>query len=257
MKLKIVPPRTGIQWVKWRLTFFRQPLALSGLFFMFLAVMSVAAGARRRPVLASGLLPACTLGLMAASREALNGKFPDAHGVPERLSGRFGSKLRAMLVLGALYGVGFWRRDGRVGPVRRRASPWPAGKMPTGNGPVTPSSCRPPCWPSRWVMQPCTAGVTDVLACAGARALARCRRSRACFSACGLPAQPGRVHPLRLVLDGRHDVCHGAGGSLVALLLGSPEFAGLGMLPAMLLVMQPCSSPRSISRSGLFQRRAA
>ena len=42
MKLKIVPPRTGIQWVKSGvLTFFRQPLALSGLFFMFVAVMSV------------------------------------------------------------------------------------------------------------------------------------------------------------------------------------------------------------------------
>ena len=33
MKLNIVPARTGIQWVKLGIqTFFRQPLALSGLF---------------------------------------------------------------------------------------------------------------------------------------------------------------------------------------------------------------------------------
>jgi hypothetical protein len=42
MKLHIVPASRGIQWVKLGVkTFFRQPLALSGLFFMFLAVISV------------------------------------------------------------------------------------------------------------------------------------------------------------------------------------------------------------------------
>ena len=40
MKLNIVPARTGIQWVKLGvLTFFRQPLALAGLFFMYTAVV--------------------------------------------------------------------------------------------------------------------------------------------------------------------------------------------------------------------------
>jgi hypothetical protein len=44
MKLKLVPARTGATWVKLGMkTFFRQPLALAGLFFIFMAVMSVAA----------------------------------------------------------------------------------------------------------------------------------------------------------------------------------------------------------------------
>ena len=42
MKLHLVPALTGITWVKLGVkTFFRQPLALSGLFFMFMAVVSV------------------------------------------------------------------------------------------------------------------------------------------------------------------------------------------------------------------------
>ena len=78
MKLQLVPARMGLTWVKLGMrTFFGQPLALSGLFFMFLAVMSVAGSI---PVvgmsLALALLPACTLGLMAASKEAATGKFP-------------------------------------------------------------------------------------------------------------------------------------------------------------------------------------
>lgn len=109
MKLQLVPARTGILWVKLGIqTFFRQPLALSGLFFMFLAVMSLAG---MIPViglaLALALLPACTLGLMAASKEASSGKFP----MPVVFLSAFRAgrqQLRAMLVLGLLYGVGFW-----------------------------------------------------------------------------------------------------------------------------------------------------
>ena len=109
MKLQLVPTRTGITWVKLGMrTFFRQPLALSGLFFMFLAVMSVAGTI---PViglsLALALLPACTLGLMAASKEADTGKFP----MPTVFLSAFRAgrqQLRAMLVLGLLYGTGFW-----------------------------------------------------------------------------------------------------------------------------------------------------
>ena len=78
MKLNIVPARTGLLWVKLGIkTFFGQPLAMSGLFFMFMAVLSLASlvpfvGS----ALALALLPAATLGLMAATQEASKGKFP-------------------------------------------------------------------------------------------------------------------------------------------------------------------------------------
>ena len=108
MKLRIVPARTGLAWVRLGVaTFWRQPLALSGLFFMFMAVMALAGMV---PVfgiaLALALLPACTLGLMAASREAEEGRFPmPAVFLSAFRAGR--ERLRAMLILGALYGVGF------------------------------------------------------------------------------------------------------------------------------------------------------
>ncbi|MDR3455456.1 MAG: BPSS1780 family membrane protein [Rhodoferax sp.] len=108
MKLNIVPARTGIEWVKLGIqTFFKQPLALAGLFFMFMAIMSVATlipfigGA-----LALAFLPAATLGLMAATQEATKGKFP----MPSILITAFRAgrqELRSMLVLGALYAAGF------------------------------------------------------------------------------------------------------------------------------------------------------
>lgn len=108
MKLNIVPARTGLVWVKLGIrTFFRQPLALSGLFFMFMALISVVSvvpligGA-----LALALLPAATLGLMAATQEASRGKFP----MPSILVSAFRAgqqRLQSMLVLGALYALGF------------------------------------------------------------------------------------------------------------------------------------------------------
>ena len=108
MKLNIVPARTGMVWAKTGIkTFFRQPLAMAGLFFMFMAVLAVVS---RIPLLglalAMALLPAATLGLMAASREADAGKFP----MPTMLLVAFrsgGAKARAILLLGALYAGGF------------------------------------------------------------------------------------------------------------------------------------------------------
>ncbi len=108
MKLNIVPARTGLTWVKLGFkTFWQQPLAMSGLFFMFMALLSVATmvpfiGA----ALALALLPAATLGLMAATQEATKGKFP----MPSILISAFRAgkqRLRAMLILGALYAAGF------------------------------------------------------------------------------------------------------------------------------------------------------
>jgi hypothetical protein len=108
MKLNILPARQGVMWVKQGVkTFLRQPLALSGLFFIFMLLMSVLSMV---PVLgnalALALLPGATLGLMAATQEAVKGKFP----MPTvLLSGfRAGRKeLRAMVTLGALYAIGF------------------------------------------------------------------------------------------------------------------------------------------------------
>ena len=108
MKLKLVPARTGATWVKLGMqTFYKQPLALAGLFFIFMAVLSVVT---MLPILglplAMTLLPAITLGLMAATREAIDGKFP----MPLILFTAFRAgpvKARAMLLLGALYAAGF------------------------------------------------------------------------------------------------------------------------------------------------------
>ena len=111
----------------------RQPIALSGLFFMFLAVMTLAGMV---PViglaLALALLPACTLGLMAASKEAMTGKFP----MPTVFLSAFRAgrqQLRAMLVLGLLYGVGFWVVMGITALFDGGtfASHYMAGRMPT------------------------------------------------------------------------------------------------------------------------------
>jgi len=108
MKLHIVPARTGVQWFKQGVrTFWKQPLALSGLFFMFMAAMSVFSMVPViGNVLALAVLPGATLGLMAATREAANSKFP----MPKVLFSGFSAgqqQLKAMLVLGVIYAVSF------------------------------------------------------------------------------------------------------------------------------------------------------
>lgn len=108
MRLNIVPARTGLHWVRLGLrTFFRQPLALTGLFFMFMAVMSVLSMV---PYLGSalvlGLLPAATLGFMAATEQASKGEFPMPWILASALrAGR--QELRAILLLGGLYALCF------------------------------------------------------------------------------------------------------------------------------------------------------
>ena len=108
MKLHIVPARQGILWVKLGMrTFLRQPLALTGLFFIFMALMSVISMVPIiGNVLALALLPGATLGLMVATQEALKGQFP----MPSVLFAGFRAgraQLRAMLILGGLYALGF------------------------------------------------------------------------------------------------------------------------------------------------------
>ncbi|MDZ4102669.1 MAG: BPSS1780 family membrane protein [Hydrogenophaga sp.] len=107
MKLHLVPARAGLQWVKLGVkTFFRQPLAMSGLFFMFMATVSVLSLIPLLGTLISMVLvPVATLGLMAATREATQGRFP----MPSTLiSGLRGTSVqtRNMLILGAMYAAG-------------------------------------------------------------------------------------------------------------------------------------------------------
>jgi hypothetical protein len=106
VKLNIVPARTGIQWVRQGIrTFFRQPLALAGLFFMFtMFVLLLGVVPLIGPVAAVILLPAATLGMMVATEETTKGKFP----LPTVFVAAFRAgrqRARAMLVLGAMYAV--------------------------------------------------------------------------------------------------------------------------------------------------------
>ena len=108
MKLHPVPARTGLLWVKLGVqTFLRQPLAMAGLFFMFMMVISVVTMVPLLGTpLALALLPAATLGLMAATREAASGKFP----MPVVLASAFRAgreRMNAMMALGGMYVVGF------------------------------------------------------------------------------------------------------------------------------------------------------
>ncbi|MFV0680620.1 BPSS1780 family membrane protein [Ottowia sp.] len=104
MKLRIVPARTGLQWVREGLrVLMRAPLALSGLFFMVIAATVVLAVI---PVVGTALallvVPAATVALMSASEQASQGRFP----MPKTLLVAFqqsARQTRAMLVLGAIY----------------------------------------------------------------------------------------------------------------------------------------------------------
>jgi hypothetical protein len=108
MKLNIVPARQGALWVRLGIrAFWKQPLALSGLFFMFMTIMSLSslipvAG----DLIALALVPATSLGLMAATREVDLGKFP----MPWILACAFRvgkERKREMLILGLCYAAGF------------------------------------------------------------------------------------------------------------------------------------------------------
>ena len=107
MKLNIVPARTGIQWVKLGMrTFLRQPLGLSGLFLLYMTVVISIAQVPVVGIFIGGLLvPAATLGLMAATDEASKGRFP----MPTVLLSAFRAgrqRVQAMLLLGVIYTAG-------------------------------------------------------------------------------------------------------------------------------------------------------
>ncbi len=107
MHLRTVPAREGLQWALQGIrTFWRQPLAMSGQFFLFMAVISLVSmlpfigGA-----LALVLLPGLTAGIMAATQKASEGQFP----MPGMLLSAFKDprQRKAMLQLGGGYALGF------------------------------------------------------------------------------------------------------------------------------------------------------
>ncbi len=107
MNLQIVPARTGLHWaIQGVRTFWRQPLAMSGLFFLFMATVSVVSIV---PFIGGGLalvvLPALTLGMMAATQTAVQGKFP----MPGILFAalKAGPQRKTMIHLGGWYAVLF------------------------------------------------------------------------------------------------------------------------------------------------------
>ncbi|WCM87059.1 BPSS1780 family membrane protein [Acidovorax sp. NCPPB 3576] len=108
MKLHIVPARAGLEWARLGIrVFWRQPMALAALFFMTMAAMSLATLLPLiGPAVALALLPSATLAMMVAAGEATQGRFP----TPALLLVAFRTgrqRLRDMLILGALYAVGF------------------------------------------------------------------------------------------------------------------------------------------------------
>ncbi|MFP8834222.1 BPSS1780 family membrane protein [Hydrogenophaga sp. XSHU_21] len=137
MRLQVNSARTGVQWVRMGVrTFLRQPLAMSGLFFMFMAAVSVLSLVPLVGTAVSiALVPAATLGLMAATREAEQGRFP----MPSQLIAAFRGgtqRTQAMLMLGGLYALALLVVVGLVGLL--------AGDMPApaadaaGGAEVTP-----------------------------------------------------------------------------------------------------------------------
>lgn len=107
MKLNIVPAKTGALWVRQGIrTFWRQPLAMTGLFFLFMATLSLVS---LLPIggsaIALALLPALTLGMMAATQTATETRFP----MPGTLfvGLKPGPRRGPMLQLGAAYAGGF------------------------------------------------------------------------------------------------------------------------------------------------------
>lgn len=108
MKLNLVPATQGTAWVKSGIrVFVRQPLALGGLFFLFVGMMSVLGIVPILGTLASlVLLPSITLGLLQATRMVEAGRFPMPLTLVTALI-ESADKRRQMIKLGAYYTLAF------------------------------------------------------------------------------------------------------------------------------------------------------
>lgn len=108
MKLNIVPATQGATWVKSGMRIFvRQPLALGGLFFLFVGLMSAMSIIPIAGTFASlVLLPSLTVGLLQATRLVEAGRFPMPVTLFVALIQSADQRLK-MLKLGAFYAVAF------------------------------------------------------------------------------------------------------------------------------------------------------
>ncbi len=109
MRLQLVPPRQGAQWVRQGFAVFvKQPIAFAGLFATFLfVVFAFTLLPFIGPLLLLALLPLGSLGFMIATRHALEGQFPMPRAFIEPLrTGR--PKLLALVKLGLLYAAATW-----------------------------------------------------------------------------------------------------------------------------------------------------
>ncbi|WP_280152549.1 BPSS1780 family membrane protein [Piscinibacter sp. XHJ-5] len=106
MRLKLVPPRRGMVWVRDGLrVFLRKPLAFCVLFLVYLLV---------GPMLMLAVAPLASLGFMIATRQALEGRFPFPGVFLEPLQASRAQRW-AQIRLGITYaiavGLVFWLSD--------------------------------------------------------------------------------------------------------------------------------------------------
>lgn len=108
MKLQLVKPRTGLQWVKLGVQiFWRQPIALAALFFLCMAAMSLVSMVPMvGTVLALALLPTTSLIMMVGAAEAWSNRTPTPALIWRVLRGGR-DRLHALAVLGICYALGF------------------------------------------------------------------------------------------------------------------------------------------------------
>ncbi|HWP19306.1 MAG TPA: BPSS1780 family membrane protein [Burkholderiaceae bacterium] len=106
MKLRIVQPSRGAWWVRQGFrVFFRQPLAFTALFFLFLfGAFIVLTLPLLGGLLMLALLPVVTLGFMIGTRESLLGRFP-LPGVFLAPFRQGAVRIRSLLLLGVAYAL--------------------------------------------------------------------------------------------------------------------------------------------------------
>lgn len=106
MKLRLVPARQGALWVRQAFrVFFRQPLAFSALFFLFVfgAFMLLVLPLVGALAMLT-LLPIVTLGFMIATQQSENGRFPLPGVFLQPFRGER-SRVRTLIQLGIAYAV--------------------------------------------------------------------------------------------------------------------------------------------------------